>query len=145
MLVIGAVLTLVLSFLVVIAVVVPKIRKRRKKSQSNLLMLPAPAPVVQRRPERWAKEDFKKNIQNLYTSSGKNFNVFFQKLGVNPRIRAKYNLNDRNQLRNFMLKTYHPDKFDLQNKSNKEITEAQVIVTFVESYLEKPLDITFGD
>ena len=112
MIVIGAVLTLVLSFLVVIAVVVPKI-KIRKKRKAPLLSLPAPPSPQQK---------IKQDIDLIWIQSYQDWCEFYKNIGVKPPKRS------------FALQKYHPDNNKVKNGTEEEKLRASVIWNFIQSH-----------
>ena len=114
MIVIGAVLTLVLSFLVVIAVVVPKVRRKRRTAYKPPLSLPAPPTPRQK---------IKKEIDLIWIRSFNDWCEFYKRIGVNP------------PKRRFALRNYHPDK--VKNGTEEEKLRASVIWDFINSYSEE--------
>ena len=116
MLVIGAVLTLVLSFLVVIAVVVPRIKKRRKQKTVNKAPLSLPAPPTPR-------QKIKKEIDLIWMRGAKDWCEFYKNIGVKP------------PKRRFALQKYHPDT--VKNGTEEEKLRASVIWDFINSYSEE--------
>lgn len=113
MIVIGAVLTIVLSFLVVIAVVVPKIRRKRKTHKPPL-SLPAPLTPYQK---------IKEEIDIIWIRSHRDWCEFYKNIGVKP------------PKRRFALKRYHPDKF--KNGTEEEKLRARVIWDFIQSFSDQ--------
>lgn len=112
MIVIGAVLTLVLSFLVVIAVVVPKI-KIRKKRKAPSLSLPAPPSPQQK---------IKQDIDLIWIQSYQDWCEFYKNIGVEP------------PQRKFALKKYHPDNHKVKTGTEEEKLRASVIWNFIQSH-----------
>ena len=113
MIVIGAVLTLVLSFLVVIAVVVPKIKIIRKKRKTPPLSLPAPPSPQQK---------IKQDIDLIWIQSYQDWCEFYKNIGVKPPKRS------------FALQKYHPDNYKVKTGTEEEKLRASVIWNFIQSH-----------
>lgn len=112
MIVIGAVVTLVLSFLVVLAVVVPKIKKRRKR-KAPPLSLPAPPSPQQK---------IKQDIDLIWIQSYQDWCEFYKKIGVEP------------PKRRVALQKYHPDTVKKEKRTEEEKLRASVIWNFIQSH-----------
>lgn len=121
MIVIGAVLTLVLSFLVVIAVVAPKIKKRRKQKTAPLSL---PAPDTPR-------EKMKKKIENKWILSGKNWCEFYKSLGVTSSRKALWTY--------YPYEPPHPKHKNFKNE--EEFIRASVIYNFINNKKEEGVDV----
>jgi hypothetical protein len=125
MIVIGAVLTLVLSFLVVIAVVVPRIKKGRKQKTVNKVPLSLPAPDTLR-------QKMKKEIENKWILSGKNWCEFYKSLGVT---------SSRTALRKYYpYEPAHP-RHKLNFKNEEDFVRASVIYNFINNKKEEDVNV----
>lgn len=119
MLAIGAVMTIVLSFLVVMAVVVPKIRRKRKAVNKPPLSLPAPD-------TSYEKEKMK--IRNQFILSGRNWCEFYKSLKVKGSSRialAKYYPHEP------------PDPRHKKFKNEQEFLRARAIYNFINNKKEE--------
>ncbi len=109
MIVFGAILTFVVVYLVIMSVLVP--RRRKRKGKESLLMLPEPPSL---------RKQVKKDIENLWIRSSKDWCEFYRAIGASDRRQA--------------LKMYYPyepqdPRYNFKNES--EYLRADVIFNFV--------------
>ena len=116
MIVIGAILAIILSYVITISIIVPRRLKRKQQKISNAPMLPAPQvqSVLSDKPSRRVQAI--RDIESRWNKSGRSVSQFYRDIGAKNKREA--------------LKLYRVDK-EIKGRTKYEQIYAEEMTRFV--------------